>query len=288
MRKIFLTALAGIAVASAANAVVADRLWIIGDPAGGWDPTKGVELTKTSEGVFEYDLKITSEKSGFGFVDQLAAEGDWTTLNAHRYVAPSSGYIPVIGENSMEYATSDYCWDLPTGEYKLTVDTKNMKLILAGDEPVVKPAALYFLGDTNDWTASPEYAFTSDDNVVHTFKATVIRSAEDCTFKIATNGWATEYSNGKKDMKAGNTYPIGPGKDVGNMGFAEDIEDATLILDTKAMTLTVLSGSSAVTEIAVDENAPVEYYNLQGVRVSNPKGLVIRKQGSKVTKTIIR
>ena len=39
---------------------------------------------------------------------------------------------------------------------------------------------------------------------------------------------------------------------------------------------------------ADDENAPVEYYNLNGQRVSNPTGLVIRRQGSKVTKVIIK
>lgn len=39
---------------------------------------------------------------------------------------------------------------------------------------------------------------------------------------------------------------------------------------------------------ATDENAPVEYYNLQGLRVLNPEnGIYIRRQGSKVTKVII-
>lgn len=38
-----------------------------------------------------------------------------------------------------------------------------------------------------------------------------------------------------------------------------------------------------------DENAPVEYYNLQGLRVLNPEnGIYIRRQGSKATKVIIR
>jgi len=51
-----------------------------------------------------------------------------------------------------------------------------------------------------------------------------------------------------------------------------------------------VNGSSAVAELeAVDENAPVEYYNLQGVRVVNPeKGIYIVKQGSKVTKRVIK
>lgn len=46
------------------------------------------------------------------------------------------------------------------------------------------------------------------------------------------------------------------------------------------------NGTGAVNGIVVDNEAPVEFYNLQGVRVSgdNYKGVVIRKQGSKSVK----
>ena len=42
---------------------------------------------------------------------------------------------------------------------------------------------------------------------------------------------------------------------------------------------------------AINENAPVEYFNLQGVRVNGenlPAGLYIRRQGSKATKILVR
>lgn len=46
---------------------------------------------------------------------------------------------------------------------------------------------------------------------------------------------------------------------------------------------------SGVAEIETDENAPVEYYNMQGIRVSNPEnGLYIVKQGNKVSKRYIK
>ena len=49
----------------------------------------------------------------------------------------------------------------------------------------------------------------------------------------------------------------------------------------------VTTGISAVE--ANDENAPFEFYNLNGQRVENPaNGLFIRKQGSKVQKVVIR
>lgn len=47
--------------------------------------------------------------------------------------------------------------------------------------------------------------------------------------------------------------------------------------------------AAGVTDVEVDENAPVEYYNLQGVRVENPTtGLYIRRQGNSVSKVVIR
>lgn len=57
------------------------------------------------------------------------------------------------------------------------------------------------------------------------------------------------------------------------------------------MTITtdVTVGVSDVT-VENDANAPVEYYNLQGVRVDNPAAgqLVIRRQGNTVTKMVVR
>ena len=56
------------------------------------------------------------------------------------------------------------------------------------------------------------------------------------------------------------------------------------------ITLDIVPTHTAIENVTVDdENAPVEYFNLQGVRVANPEnGLYIRRQGSKATKVIIR
>lgn len=59
--------------------------------------------------------------------------------------------------------------------------------------------------------------------------------------------------------------------------------------DQPLVQLYKVKDSSAITEIEAAENAPVEYFNLQGVRVANPEnGLYIRRQGNKVTKVIVR
>ena len=50
-----------------------------------------------------------------------------------------------------------------------------------------------------------------------------------------------------------------------------------------------MSSVECVEADVVDENAPVEYYNLQGVRVANPaNGIFIKRQGSKVTKIYVK
>lgn len=46
---------------------------------------------------------------------------------------------------------------------------------------------------------------------------------------------------------------------------------------------------SAVNGVEAEANAPVEYFNLQGVRVANPEnGLYIRRQGNKTTKVVVK
>lgn len=61
---------------------------------------------------------------------------------------------------------------------------------------------------------------------------------------------------------------------------------ASYILDVND----AMSGIEDVaSDIIPDEDAPVEYYNLQGIRVNNPaNGIFIRRQGSKVEKIIMR
>ena len=46
--------------------------------------------------------------------------------------------------------------------------------------------------------------------------------------------------------------------------------------------------ATAIDAIAVDANAPVEYYNMQGVKVENPSnGIFIKKQGGRTSKVVL-
>ena len=59
-----------------------------------------------------------------------------------------------------------------------------------------------------------------------------------------------------------------------------------------AATITIVHEQGGVNDIIADEenNAPVEFFNLQGQRVNNPAAgqLVIRRQGTKVAKVLVK
>lgn len=47
--------------------------------------------------------------------------------------------------------------------------------------------------------------------------------------------------------------------------------------------------NSGIEGVVAEDNAPAEYYNLQGIKVENPEnGMYIRRQGGKATKVIVR
>lgn len=49
-----------------------------------------------------------------------------------------------------------------------------------------------------------------------------------------------------------------------------------------------IKNSTGINDVMIDKNAPVEYYNLQGVKVENPeKGIFIKRQGAKATKIVL-
>ena len=74
-------------------------------------------------------------------------------------------------------------------------------------------------------------------------------------------------------------------------GEAAEIEFAVAgTVQLKTLNVTTKNDLAGVEDVVIDnENAPVEYFNLQGVKVANPEnGLYIVRQGNKVSKVLIR
>mgnify|MGYP002749063719 CR=1 FL=1 len=292
MKKILLFS-AGLMTAMAINAEVAQTLYLIGEPAGGWDTSKGLEMTKTADGVFEINVDLGG-KNSFGFVKTIG--GDWDSFNSCRYTPAAASTVPQMGENEMFYTgdTTDYSWDLEAGKYHFKVDTNSMKFILSegsgggGDDPtppVVKDD-LFFVGEVNDWQFLDEYKMSVEGNI-YTYTTGVVRGG--ISFKLSDRNWKNAYTTRDKDMTPGKTYEVVTGDGLPDMAFSSDIEDAELVLDIENKTLSV-RGTAGVDNVSADfDDVPAEYFTISGVKVTNPgPGLYIVRRGAKVTKEYIR
>lgn len=76
---------------------------------------------------------------------------------------------------------------------------------------------------------------------------------------------------------------------AGTLLFFEHDPATDIRSEVASITVTGKGDTSGVAGIGNDADSDVEFYNLQGVRVSNPQGgIYIRRQGNTVTKVIVR
>lgn len=139
------------------------------------------------------------------------------------------------------------------------------------------------------------YKIISIDVILTTYKSTKSEAPKNPTWNLDINGhtMATALTS---DVTTPNTYTI-PFESTLSRA-ADGLEDALTIKSTDAPVDVyslkinfdpVVSGIEKVTFTNEDADAPVEYYNMQGVRVMNPaQGLYIRRQGNRVEKVALR
>lgn len=108
----------------------------------------------------------------------------------------------------------------------------------------------------------------------------------DVVFAEATPSTKTNFEGkvGDVTLSFRNNYLI-TGVDAGTYDVT-----VVVIIFNKATSLYVIKydSKSGIEDVTVDNNAPVEYYNMQGVKISEPQAgqIVLRRQGSKVTKIV--
>ena len=238
MRKIFTyLACASMAVLSALSADAASsKLYIIGQPAGGWAANKGTELTQKEPGVFTYSASFTSA-TYFAFADELGSSAnDWNTLNAHRYNPTSNNAVPSGTENTIVYGGQDRSWMLPAGDYDMTIDTNTMNLSMGGGEIVIEIGDLYLRGDMNGWKAEAAWKFTKSGDV-YTLADVTIPAGDK--FKVGNADWtfdcAVPYAD-LSNIQMNKVYTYDKGMENNNMSFASEAK-VTIIVNTKDETI---------------------------------------------------
>lgn len=147
----------------------------------------------------------------------------------------------------------------------------------------VKPTVSWgVIGAFNGWGGDEVMTETSDGVF------TVTMSEIEGEFKFRQNSaWAVNFgADGNAEIKLNGDYAVC--QDGGNFTIP-NTKNVTFTLDTNKKVLTVYADSlTAVTEIEED-NAPVKYFNLQGVEVVNPvNGLYIKVQGKKASKVLVK
>lgn len=135
-----------------------------------------------------------------------------------------------------------------------------------------------------------------------------IQVSEDLTTAVAEDQVAQSFSDGDYLLWDGDledtivNFEVGngtlSGQPIGMLmasSFAaapllKPEEDALIYYNPVFAFLDFFFDNSGVESVTVaDENAPVEYFNLQGVRVANPSnGLYIRRQGNQVSKVLVK
>lgn len=145
-----LLALASFAImAGSANA-----MYLIGAPAGEWNPAVGIEMEEV-EGGWQWTGYV-GVSDYFAFATQLAERDDWETLNANYRLSPvSDGTAATEGIHALHLGAPEgafhgldtectYIVSELDGEYTLTVN-------ILGEIPPTPEATWGLIGDFNGW-----------------------------------------------------------------------------------------------------------------------------------------
>ncbi len=117
-----------------------------------WDPTFGQMLDKTGEGVYTTNI---SGPCNFGIVSKLDA--DWDVVNANRWGFAMSEDNKEVNINETTSIVKDagairVTATPASGSFKVTVDLKNLTILVAGEVVVTYPEKLYAIGHFSDET----------------------------------------------------------------------------------------------------------------------------------------
>ncbi len=224
--------------------------------------------------------KIADDKLGTTFTLKRSDTGSSNFVT-------SSKLIDVKITLDINYDTEVY-----TMKFEGTVDTDPVVL---PEHPEFYLVGTFAQGSTGGWDTLPDWKFTCDEST-NTYTLSGKDFDADAEFKIAPLNW--EYPeivfgaatagqevtfNQPINLTQGNT-------ESSNFKFASKAEKVTLVFKyvadgTSTLTLTKEDG---VEGIAYDIDSEAEYYNMQGVKVSNPdNGIYIVRRGNKVTKEVV-
>lgn len=300
MKKLYAfaaTAVAAIAMSATASA----QLYLVGSAEYNgtplaWTP-EAPAVVELVDGAYTFDL-VNLAGIKMSTVSGEGAANAWDAFNGGAIWAKVTEDLlgtPVALEQNGE---PNFTGPWP-GDYHVVVAGDFSTVTLTTTTP--KPEGftkVYVRGEVSSWgdDIDPMWQMSTEDGVTYTFKAegaTTIPAGK--WFKLADLTWeAVNYSYGMEADTVLDAYDeelewfwnckntAVDADFVGTITMVTPEEGA----DKIAM-VTFTKGGDGIEGIKIDNNAAVEYFNLQGVRVANPEnGLFIARQGSKVVKVV--
>lgn len=113
-----------------------------------------------------------------------------------------------------------------------------------------------------------------------------IYSYLSASYYVLATGQSIQYTPATMS-KNGNDVSVNfPAK---SMLFMDPTSGKAYYNSYEAVLTFTIPGATGIEDVTTATNAPVEYYNLQGVRVANPEnGIFIRRQGNVATKVLVK
>jgi len=274
------------------------ELYIIGsvtDPV--WSPETGIKMKKGEEGVYTAQITTNAVTDNIGIVSVLDAE--WETVNANRWgFAEDNATVALGTAMPIVKGTGAICIGA-VGTFDVTVDLKNMTILVEGEPVVEYPETLYIIGNvTEDVVFLPnvgkELVKDADANV---YRAEDIQIYDNGESGYGYFAFVEQLGADEEDWNTVNANRFGPAvsdteitdgvaAEIGNNGdtsykakaaiydFVVDLDNGTITITEKASgvdevedTVAVVAGRGEI-RIVGEPQGGVSIYNMSGQAIA--------------------
>ncbi len=276
---------------STANAAIedVDRLMIVGGSVWcGYSIDNSIPLiSEENSKQFKATVYISNEGDGFKFLTHDDWGGELCPENNDIAMKSGVEYRLCVNEGAdNKFKVKD------AANYDIVCDLENEKITVtksAYQDKQIKFSGLWLVGDATpgSWSIDAGTALTQD--ATNPFKFSVTADMLVGEFKIATNKYIGFGQTMFQCDAADATKMVYGGDD--NKWSITEAGKYDIKVDVDALTISIAKHVvDAIGSVESDDNVPVEYYTLGGVKVSNIKkaGVYVKRQGNKTIKTVIK
>ena len=172
-----------------------DEVYILGHVNDNdWATNVGLPMTRGEDGLYTATIIADGRVEGanyFSFTHKLSDNpDDWDAIDMYRFGAQSDGDFWVtddlIGEELSIIFKGRQAFRVPKGEYTLTLDLDNLKLVIGPPKYIGPLSDVYIIGNINDndWATNVGVKMNTSENGIYT--ATITADENKGYFEFTT------------------------------------------------------------------------------------------------------